>query len=68
MDVRLDSPHESVVKESDGSLTVNLKGGHKVNSEKVLLAMGRPPCTKGLGLEKTAVEIAKSGHVIVDEF
>jgi pyruvate/2-oxoglutarate dehydrogenase complex dihydrolipoamide dehydrogenase (E3) component len=30
--------------------------------------MGRPPSTKGLGLEKTAVKIAKSGHVIVDEF
>jgi len=68
MDVRLESPHESVVQEADGSYTVNLQSGQKINSEKVLLAMGRPPSTKGLGLETTGVEIAKSGHVVVDEF
>ena len=45
-----------------------MKDGQKINSEKVLLAMGRPPSTKGLGLETAGVEIAKSGHVVVDEY
>lgn len=54
--VMLDSPHEKVSKNSDGSLDVVLANGKgTINCEKVLLAVGRPPSTADLGLENTEV-------------
>lgn len=69
IEVKLHSPHTSVTKSSLGnSCITHLESGEKIHSEKVLLAMGRPPSTKDLGLEKAGVETTKSGHVKVDEF
>jgi len=63
----LDSPHEKVCKNSDGSLGVVLGNGKgTVNCQKVLLAMGRPPCTADLGLENTEVSLDRE-YVKVDE-
>jgi len=69
MEVKLHSPHASVTKSSLGnSFITHLESGEKIHSEKVLLAMGRPPSTKDIGLEKAGVETTKSGHVMVDEY
>ena len=51
------TPHTKVEKQPDGNLIVHLKDGNKIRAEKVLTAIGRPPCTNGLGLEKTGVEL-----------
>ncbi|MDE2489227.1 MAG: dihydrolipoyl dehydrogenase [Elusimicrobia bacterium] len=41
-------------------------GLKKVACDKILLAVGRAPRSKGLGLEKIGVELDKRGHVVVD--
>lgn len=48
-------------------VTAMLTGGKQIRSEKALVALGRLPNTKGLGLERTGVEVTKRGHVVVDE-
>ena len=67
VDVRLGSPHESVSREENGHLSVNLKSGDSIKAEKVLVAMGRPPCTSDLGLEHTKVQTS-GGYVTVDPY
>ncbi len=41
--------------------------GEKVQAEVVLVAVGRRPCTEGIGLENTSVKLEK-GYVKVDGF
>jgi dihydrolipoamide dehydrogenase len=42
------------------------EGDKKIHCDKVLMAVGRAPRGRGLGLEKIGVELDKRGHVIVD--
>lgn len=42
------------------------EGAKKVACDKILLAVGRAPRTKGLGLEAIGVEMDKRGHIVVD--
>ena len=51
------------------SLSVELDGPDvpsKMNFDKVLLAIGREPNTKGLGLEKLGIQLSHDGFVSVD--
>jgi glutathione reductase (NADPH) len=43
-------------------------GGHSVESDVVMFALGREPYTEGLGLAEAGVELAESGAVKVDAF
>jgi len=70
VEVILHAPHKRVSKQSDGSLTLALdvhEGKDKLNAEKILLAMGRPPNVDGLNLKKTNIK-HENGFIIVDEF
>ncbi len=40
---------------------------HQLECDKVLVAVGRRPCTEGAGLEEAGVELAEKGRVHVDE-
>lgn len=42
------------------------EGVKKIACDKVLLAVGRAPRSKDLGLEKIGVELDKRGHIVVD--
>lgn len=42
------------------------EGNKKITCDKILLAVGRAPRSKDLGLEKIGVELDKRGHVVVD--
>jgi dihydrolipoamide dehydrogenase len=42
------------------------EGTKKLSCDKILLAVGRVPRSKDLGLEKLGVELDKRGHVVVD--
>lgn len=42
------------------------EGSRKVACDKILMAVGRAPRSKGLGLETLGVEVDKRGHVVVD--
>lgn len=67
LEVKLDSPHQSVTKNDDGTLNVNLKSGESITCNKCLVAVGRPPNVEPLALQNTGVQVAK-GAIVVDEF
>lgn len=47
---------------------VRTKAGQELCVDQVMLALGRSPNTKGLGLEAAGVELGKKGEIKVDEF
>ena len=70
VEIRLQSPHKSVILEADGSKTVYLDVKHKdnkINCDMILLALGRPPCVDSLCLDNTMVKVIK-GVIQVDDF
>lgn len=59
---------EEVAKSPDGELTARTKCGETLTVDTVMLALGRDPYTKGLGLEAAGVKIDERGAIIVDEY
>ncbi|MEP7210349.1 MAG: glutathione-disulfide reductase, partial [Alphaproteobacteria bacterium] len=59
---------KKITRQDDGRLHVALDNGEAVTANVVMLATGRDPNTRGLGLEKAGVETDKKGAVIVNEF
>jgi glutathione reductase (NADPH) len=55
-----------VEKGDHGQRIATLSDGSVIDVSHVLLAVGRMPNTKGLGLDKAGVEIGVDGHVMVD--
>jgi glutathione reductase (NADPH) len=53
-------------KRADG-LAVTMSDGSVIAVDEVLVATGRVPHTRGLGLEKAGVELGPKGEVCVDE-
>lgn len=47
---------------------VTLENGTELKADQVLSAIGRPPNTAGLHLDKANVETDKAGFIVVDEF
>jgi glutathione reductase (NADPH) len=68
IDIRFDFPFLGIDKRADGSLLV--KGGEAgdVETDLVLVAIGRAPNTMALGLETAGVALDKNVAVIVDEY
>ncbi|EJF88657.1 glutathione-disulfide reductase [Bartonella tamiae] len=58
----------SKVSKHDEGYEVSLSNNQKLETGEVLLAMGRVPNTKSLGLEKVGVECDKNGAIIVDDY
>ncbi len=59
----------SIEKQSDGSLRVTLSDGSVIEADQALIATGRNPNTKDLGLEAAGVELsAEHGAVKVNEY
>jgi glutathione reductase (NADPH) len=57
----------SIEKGSDG-LTAKLDDGVSLNIDAVMIATGRHPNTKGIGVEEAGVQLASNGAVAVDEY
>lgn len=58
------------IRERDDHVEVELEGNvdqSKQKFDKVLIAIGRHPNTKDLGLENTKVEVDERGFIVVDE-
>ena len=55
-----------IAKHADNALTVTLSDGSSVEADQVLMATGRLPNTKGLGLEMAGVELSPHGAIKVD--
>ena len=67
LDVRVNTPFDSVEKLSNGMHRVNLSDGTHVDAEVVLSALGRAPNLDALNLANAGVEVSK-GAVVVDEY
>lgn len=59
---------KGIIKNADGSLTVQTETGSHGPYECVLFATGRTPLTDGLGLPAASVAMDKSGFIQVDEY
>ncbi|MBC8717466.1 glutathione-disulfide reductase [Ochrobactrum sp. Marseille-Q0166] len=59
---------EKVEKQSDGKLKVSLTNGETLNVGQVMMAIGRKPNTKGLGLDKAGVKTDAQGAIEVDDY
>jgi dihydrolipoamide dehydrogenase len=56
---------ESVVRDGD-ICTVNIKGGEKIDCDRVLVAAGRSPNTKSIGLDTAGIEVDQRGFIVTD--
>ncbi|MGO1768571.1 MAG: NAD(P)H-quinone dehydrogenase [Microbacterium sp.] len=56
---------ESVESTGDG-VVVTLTGGETVEGSHCLMAVGSTPNTKDIGLESAGVQLAESGHILVN--
>jgi len=56
------------IEKADAGLRVTLSNGEHVDTDQVLIAVGRHPNTSGLGLERVGVQVDKYGAVVVDEY
>ena len=67
IDFKFHVAFESLEKNGDGSLKVNMSGCDPIEADAVMFAIGRQPNTEGLGLESAGVEIDGKGAVVVDD-
>ena len=58
---------EYVRKNDDGSFAVKMTNHEEREFDLVMVATGRVPNTKGLGLDKIGVELGENGEIMVDE-
>lgn len=56
-----------VDKLADGSLQVQMDSGTSLQVDQVLMATGRVPRTRGIGLEDVGVKIGSREEIVVDE-
>ncbi|MGU2420513.1 glutathione-disulfide reductase [Burkholderia cenocepacia] len=59
---------KAVLKNPDGSLTLQLEGGQSHTVDCVIWAIGREPNTAGLHLQAADVAVDDHGYVIVDKY
>ena len=56
-----------IAKNSDGSLSVDMQSGETLQVDQVLMATGRVPRSRGIGLEEVGVEIGDREEVVVSQ-
>ncbi|MCR4459294.1 MULTISPECIES: glutathione-disulfide reductase [unclassified Pseudescherichia] len=59
---------KAVVKNGDGSLTLELEDGRSETVDCLIWAIGREPANDTFNLEATGVKTNDKGHIIVDKF
>jgi glutathione reductase (NADPH) len=57
-----------VKRQDDGRLAIQLSSGGELVADQVMLAIGRVPNTRSLGLEQAGVEVDEIGAIRVDEY
>jgi dihydrolipoamide dehydrogenase len=67
IDVRAGVIVEGHKPDGNGSTTVMFGEGETLDTDLVVVAVGRRPLSENLGLEGTAVAISERGHIEVDE-
>lgn len=59
---------KAVIKNADGSLTLQLENGTEQTVDTLIWAIGREPATDNLNLAVTGVELNEKGYIKVDKF
>lgn len=59
---------KAVIKNADGSLTLQLENGTEQTVDTLIWAIGREPATDNLNLAATGVELNEKGYIKVDKF
>jgi len=57
---------DAVMRQADGAVHVRLASGEILYGSDILVATGRTPNTRGLGLESVGVELDAQGYIAVD--
>ena len=63
-----ESQPKAVIKNADGSLTLQLENGHAQTVDCLVWAIGREPATDNLNLDVTGVALTEKGYIQVDKF
>jgi glutathione reductase (NADPH) len=58
----------AAIHPADGAYRVTLSNGENIAADQVMLATGRRPNVKGLGLEAAGVKLASNGGIAVDQY
>ncbi|QOL12765.1 glutathione-disulfide reductase [Dickeya dianthicola] len=58
----------AVVKNADGSLTLQLESGHEQTVDCLIWAIGREPANDKINLEAAGVALNNKGYIVVDKF
>ena len=66
VDVRVGARVAAVGKTGPG-VRLDLAGGHVVEAQYLLVAVGRSPITEGMGLDLVGVRVDERGYVITDD-
>jgi len=66
IDFRFNSTFNSIAKNDDGTLTIDMEGCDDIAADEVLFAIGRRPNVEGLGLESVGVKLGENGEIKVD--
>ena len=67
IDVQTGHKAERVESVDDGGVLVHLEGGDAFEGERLVIAVGRTPRTRDIGLETVGVEPGKGGILEIDE-
>ncbi|WP_219952239.1 glutathione-disulfide reductase [Dickeya zeae] len=59
---------KAVVKNADGSLTLQLESGHEQTVDCLIWAIGREPANDKVNLEAAGVALNNKGYIVVDKF
>ncbi|MGJ8679233.1 glutathione-disulfide reductase [Paraglaciecola sp.] len=66
--LRTNSTPTKVLKNEDGSLTIEFESGESIETDSVIWAIGREPANNNIGLEKAGVELNERGYIKVDKY
>lgn len=66
IEIRLGTKVTSARREGD-QCVVHIEGSEPISCDRVLVAVGRAPNTKGLGLEDAGVQTDKKGRIVINE-
>ncbi|OUS27726.1 glutathione-disulfide reductase [Thalassotalea sp. 42_200_T64] len=59
---------KEVIKNADGSLTLELENGEAITVDTIIWAIGREPSTDGINIAATGIELNQRGFVDTDKF
>lgn len=67
--IRLNSPVKALTQKDRNEICVEFKDGSRLTGmEQVLLAVGRVPNTRGLGLDRVGIQLNERGFIETDQF